>query len=407
MSERKLRVLFVNPLGALGGSERSLLDLFASLARANAPVEPKLLALADGELVREARALGVTVETLPLPPTLASLGESTGHPAGRARALGTLTRGALALPLYLAAFRRAVQAWQPDVLHTNGMKAHWLGALATPNHAKIVHLRDFASTRPLSRRLLPALRPRTLVLTNSRAVEADALGIRPNLRTRVVYNGIDLEQFRPGPRELEPLAALAGLPPPSAETLVVGLVASYAWWKGHRTFLAAAAQLQRLCARPLRFYVIGGPLYAAAASQISVADLRALIETHGLAEVVGLVPFQHDVGRVYRGLDIAVHASERAEPFGRTIVEAMASERAVVVARAGGAAELFEDGESGLGFVPGDADDLARRILQLVEDEALRQRLATAARRTATLRFDRNRLAAEVLAAYRELLGTR
>ena len=403
MPDRKLRVLFVNPLGALGGSERSLLDLFASLRRADAAVEPKLLSLAEGELVNEARELGVAVETLALPPDLATLGESAGHSAGRARTALAFARAAMATPAYLAAFRRAVHAWQPDLLHTNGMKAHWLAALATPNRRKIVHLRDFASSRPLSRQLLPLLRRRTLVLTNSRAVEADALASCPGLRTRVVYNGIDLQQFRPGPRELEPLAALAGLSAPVDESLVVGLVASYAWWKGHRTFLAAAARLVQQARRPLRFYVIGGPIYAAAASQVSVAELRGLIDSHGLSGHVGLVPFQRDVGRVYRGLDIAVHASERAEPFGRTIVEAMASERAVIVSRAGGAAELFEEGQSGLGFTPGDAEDLARRALELVDNDSLRLRLATAAHREAVARFDRNRLAGEVVAAYRAL----
>ena len=101
-----------------------------------------------------------------------------------------------------------------------------------------------------------------------------------------------------------------------------------------------------------------------------------------------------------------IHASERPEPFGRTIVEAMASGRAVVVARAGGALELFEEGRTGLGFQPGDAGDLARAVKELVRDDELRTRLATESRARAETRFARERLAAEIVAAYDDVRGT-
>ncbi|HSU38931.1 MAG TPA: glycosyltransferase family 4 protein, partial [Polyangiaceae bacterium] len=141
--------------------------------------------------------------------------------------------------------------------------------------------------------------------------------------------------------------------------------------------------------------------------EISESELRQLVSELGLADVVGLVPFQQNAAAVYRGLDIVVHPSERPEPFGRTIVEAMATGRAVVVSRAGGAAELFVEGESALGHQPGNPSDLARAVLELARDEALRARLGTAARAEAEARFDRRRLGREVLASYGELLGSR
>jgi len=56
---------------------------------------------------------------------------------------------------------------------------------------------------------------------------------------------------------------------------------------------------------------------------------------------VGFVPFQDNPADVYRALDIVVHASTKPEPFGRTIVEAMACGKPVIAAQTGGAAELF------------------------------------------------------------------
>ena len=64
---------------------------------------------------------------------------------------------------------------------------------------------------------------------------------------------------------------------------------------------------------------------------------------------VGFVPFVEDPVPVYRALDVVLHASTQPEPFGLTVVEAMACGRAVVVSAAGGAAELFTDGVDALG----------------------------------------------------------
>jgi glycosyltransferase involved in cell wall biosynthesis len=403
-----IRVLFVNPIAGLGGSERSLLDVLASL-RATVPrVEPALLVFEQGELSERARELGVGVHVAPLPDSLAQLGESKAAPRELGRALPLLLRAGPAALAHVAKLRRLTLALDPRVVHTNGMKAHLLMALAVPERPRVIHLRDFASTRPISRYALPWLARGGLVLTNSRAVQADALQIAPRARTRVVYNGIDVDDFRPGPRELEGLAGLGGLQAPPPDTLVIGMVATRAWWKGHRTFLRAAALVRAAePARKFRFYVVGGGIYGARGSEIPQAELERLVLELGLERDVGLVPFQRDASAVYRGLDIVVHPSERPEPFGRTIVEAMATGRPVVVSRAGGAAELFVEGESALGHRPGDANDLARAVLELVRDEALRTRLGNTARAEAEARFDRRRLGHEIYTSYGELLAER
>jgi glycosyltransferase involved in cell wall biosynthesis len=404
-----LRVLFVNPNAELGGSERSLLDLLAALGVASPEIERRLLLFSGGELAHRARALGVSVDVMPLPGALRTLGESAAVTRRAFPVVFRLARAVAALPETLLGLGRELRRLDPTVVHTNGMKAHLLCRMAAPGTPLVVHMRDFAGARPVSRSLLRAFASRNVtVVANSAAVARDLQRAVPSLTPRVIYNAIDLTEFRPAPRDLAPLAALSGMPVPPAGTVVVGLVATYAHWKGHSTFIDAMAHVKAtLPDRPLRFYIIGGPIYSTHASEISSGELRRRIEERGLGDQLGLVPFQKDAGSAYRGLDIVVHASTRPEPFGRTIVEGMASGRAVVAAQAGGAVELLVEGETGLFHEPGDARGLARAVASLVSDEALRVRLASAARKSAEARFDRTRLAGEVSAVYRELLARR
>jgi glycosyltransferase involved in cell wall biosynthesis len=104
-------------------------------------------------------------------------------------------------------------------------------------------------------------------------------------------------------------------------------------------------------------------------------------------------------------MDIVVHASTEREPFGRTIVEGMACGCAVVVANDGGAAELFTDGVDAVGYRMGDAQALATRLHELVEDPARRARLGRAARSSAVERFSAERLGGAFASIYRRLSG--
>jgi glycosyltransferase involved in cell wall biosynthesis len=69
-----------------------------------------------------------------------------------------------------------------------------------------------------------------------------------------------------------------------------------------------------------------------------------------------------------------VHASTDPEPFGLVIAEGMACARAVVVSRAGGAAEITSPGVDALAYAPGDAVQLGECLLSLVTNAALDSR---------------------------------
>ena len=361
------------------------------------------MALADGPLLEKARALGAPVQVIQAPRKLSLLGES-GSGSDLGNALFALSSGAPEVARFLSRLRQAIAHAGPDVVHTNGMKAHLLAGLVAPTHARlVVHLHDFIGARRTSKWLLPALRrirPRTVFIANSRAVAFDFARLAPKAEIRTIYNVVDTNYFHDGTAEPDWLANLAGLGPPSANTTTFGLIATYARWKGHGLFIEAAGLLKKARPEiPVQFYVVGGPIYETVGSQVQAGELLQQAGVAGLEPDFGLIPFQDDIARVYRALNVIVHASTQPEPFGRTIVEAMACARPVIVARAGGAAELFDEGVNAFGFEPSNAAQLAEAMIRDL-DPSVRARLGSSAREHARLRFDRSRLAPELLRVY-------
>lgn len=400
-----MQITFLSPVGVVGGAERVLLAAIRG-ARDHLPaVRLAVVLLADGPLQSEAGRLGADVIVVPLPDRLAGLGETRLRGRGRALSLARLGWAALgATPAavgFVPRLREALRRTTPDLIHSNGLKAHALAALARPRGVPVLwHLHDFLSHRSVMARVLRRLsRGVAGGIAISDAVRRDAEAVLPGLAISVVRNAVDTDHFAPAVRDGAELDRLAGLPPAGPETVRVGLVATYALWKGQDVFLDALARLPAI-GPPVRGYVVGGPIYATAGSQFTRDELERRAAANGLAGRVGFVPFRPDPADVYRMLDVAVHASTRPEPFGLTIAEAMGCGKPVVVAAAGGAAELFTPGHDGLGHAPGDTAALADAIARLVADPGLRARLGANARRTALERFSQGRYGREIAAVY-------
>jgi glycosyltransferase involved in cell wall biosynthesis len=402
------RVVYFNPIGGLGGAEQSLLRILAMMKRFAPSVECHLLAGSDGPLLEKAAALGVKVERFPLAEPIAQLGESglrgPGYQHSRMRFLTSLPRVSLEVTRTTHWLNDWIDEHQPDLIHSNGLKTHLLTALVKPRHTPLLwHVRDFLSNRPLMRWNLRWLAPRaTMAVANSEAVAADARRVFGRLPVETFYNTVDTSHFNAAPCRPERLDELAGLPSTPPDVIRIGLVATYANWKGHDVLLQAAARIPR--GIPFRVYLIGEPIYSTPGSQFTHGDLEALAARLGIRDRVGFIPFQNDTAGIYRKLDIVVHASSRPEPFGLTIAEAMACGRSVIVSAGGGARELFTDGVDALGHEPGDVESLLRALLHLIGDPDRRRRLGEAARRTAETRFAEEPFARDLLALYSQCL---
>ncbi len=367
-----MKLLFLNSSGQVGGAERCLLTLMRGLRELRPDWQLGLLLGEDGPLAARAEELAVDVKVLAIPEGLATMTRtSMQDPLHALRTAARTLR-------YRLQLTEELRQSSPDVVQSNGLKMH---ALLASLHrrgqmkkmAKVCHLHDYVGKRKIATGCRMVSRQFDRLVTISGDVRADLLACGADgSNVETIHNGVDLRSFLPRGTTCD-LDRLSDLPPAPEGTLRIGLVGTFAKWKGHIPFLRALellpAELQ------LRAYLIGGPIYQAPGSQHTLQELRSAAKTLCPSRTVGFTGVVEDIASAYRSLDVVVHASSEPEPFGMVLIEAMACGRPVIFSAAGGAKEVCQDGVSALAHRPGDAQGLARQIARLATDSRERQRL--------------------------------
>jgi glycosyltransferase involved in cell wall biosynthesis len=139
-------------------------------------------------------------------------------------------------------------------------------------------------------------------------------------------------------------------------------------------------------------------------------ELRPALEAQalrlGLGAQVHFTGWRDDVPALVALGDLFVLPSLN-EPFGRVLIEAMATGKAVVATAAGGVPEIVVHGETGLLVPPGDPGALAAAVRELLDDAPRGARLGAAGRRRAETVFSLAGHVAAVERVYGEVLRGR
>lgn len=285
-------------------------------------------------------------------------------------ALQTLTY-LIALALWLAPRR-------VDVIFTRDV---WIAALARivrPRAAMVYEVHQLHHSGPGRRVQAWVLRRACAVPVTAHL--ADALRKRGAARIQVEHDGVRLGRFEGLPTRVEARAAL-GLPVDAVVLGYVGQVHTMRMGKGLDTLIDAVALAAR-GGTAVDLLLVGGP-------QAGIDALRAQWIALGLdaarLHAVGQVP-PGDVPRTLAAIDIGALPLPWTEHFAYyasaiKLFEYMAAGCAVLASDLPSTAEVVRDGESALLCPPGDVAAFAAAITRLVADPALRDHLATQARR--------------------------
>lgn len=283
-------------------------------------------------------------------------------------------------------FIRFLRAAQIDIVQTFFPAAHVVGVAAAflARVPRIVTSRrnfGYALTT-MQRWTMNVLNRRThRILANSFAVKQRTVqleGAHARL-IDVIYNGVDLSPFAGRPPAARPRKADLGF---AEDQSVVGIVANLRPVKGVRYFVEAAGIIVR--SHPdTQFVVLGyGEL---------IDELRRLAAEVGVADRVhfrGRTPQVIDHLRLF---DVAV-LSSLSEGFSNSILEYMAAGLPVVATNVGSNWEAVVDGVTGFLARTQDPEDLARKIIVLLNNPALRRRMGEAGRERVKRHFSMERM---------------
>ena len=234
-------------------------------------------------------------------------------------------------------------------------------------------------------------------------------GVAPQ-KVRVIYNGIDLRQYRPTP---DPAVLEAhGIRPDVPYVLFVGRITRQ---KGIIHLVNAIRHFHAgvqvvLCA--------GAPDTPEIAAEMTRAvEVARARSPHSIVWIQEMLPKERII-TLYTHAAIFVCPSVY-EPFGIINLEAMACETPVVASSVGGIPEVVEHGVTGL-LVPPEAisasdveprnpeqfsRDLAAAVNILLDDPDLRAAMAARARARVEQKFSWTTIARQTLEFYQELVG--
>lgn len=265
---------------------------------------------------------------------------------------------------------------KPDIVHTHSSKAGVLGRLAARRAGVpvIVHTIHGPSFGPFqgtlanavfttAERLAALCTTHFVVVANAMKDQFLAARIGRAAQFTRVFSGFPLDPFLQAGND-PALRKRLGLAP---DDFVVGKIARLFKLKGHEDLILAAPELVRRCARVKFLLVGGGP---------QRERLETAVRTLGLEKhfvFTGLVQPEEIPG--YVGvMDVLVHLSYR-EGVARALPQALAAGRPVIAYDCDGAREVCLDNDTGFLIPPGDRQMLIERLLRLVRDAPLRERL--------------------------------
>ena len=225
---------------------------------------------------------------------------------------------------------------------------------------------------PLVRYLFNRLSSKLVV--NSEAVAINMLG-RYRHKALVVPNAVH-ENFYNERRSIPESRALFDLP---TDRPVLGVPGTLRPMKGHPFFLRSFVHVLKKNADIVAAIPGGG-------NKQYTEELYSLVHDLGIEQNIKFLGYVEDMPAFYRACDIACIPSV-AEPFGRTVIEAFASNTPVVATAVGGMKETINSGQNGLLVDYGDAEALSQAINDLLLDDEKKAIIVQNARKEAEEKY--------------------
>jgi len=349
------------------GAEVMGLRLLTGLAGIK-EVELSAILLNDGKLAREIRTLGVPIDVI----------DET-----RLNFLQLHKR-----------FHEILTKFQPDIVHTHGLKENILGYLFSRRAGRKIFL--ICTQHGLDE---PQLRLKWKLLSRAnryilsrqfKNIVAVSEDIRNTLSEKyglpaeklvVIHNGTEI------PMEI--------LYDRGNHHFTIGSAGRLFPVKDYPFFVEVAAEINRY-AKDVCFELAGeGPEFE---------NISERIHLYGLRDVFRLKGFMGNMSHFYNGLDLYINTSLH-EGFPMSVLEALAHGLPVVAPKEGGIKEVVTDGLQGFLIEGRDPKRFAQKCLAIYKDRNLRQKMGTASREKVAREYSFQTMAGKYYELYSNILS--
>lgn len=214
----------------------------------------------------------------------------------------------------------------------------------------------------------------------------------PEKKVTVIYNGVDLEKFKPHPPELRIKSEL-GVP---EENQVVGILAVLRPEKAHRVFLESAKIISQELPR-VSFLVVGD-----GGERTKLEEFSSELGLDGRVIFAGN---RSDVPEVLSIFDVAVLCSDPyIETLPTAILEAMAMAKPAVATEVGCLREMVIEGSSGYLVPVRKPRELAEAVSRLLKNPELAQKMGQEGRKRTEELFSIERMVGKREELFEEIL---
>jgi len=389
-----MKILFYNHTGKVSGAERVMLMILSKIDHER--FDSLVLCPADGPLSEMTGSYGV--KTIDIKSLGARFTWRPDRLVGYFVSFARLMREARAL----------VIAETPDLVHANSIRAGLVMSAATVGTGVpiIWHAHDLLPRHPLSIaiRLFTLASRRNQILAVSEAVANRIRGallrfFPQRVPITVIHNAVDVEQFQPNPSARRETRCSLGFP---ENQLLIGSVGQLTPRKGQLELIKAFAEVAKEFPN-VALLIVGAALFN---RDFEYAEsLKQTSDNLGISDRVRFIGQREDVPALMRAFDLVV-VNSRAEPFGLTVVEGMASGTPVLATAVDGVKEIVEHDRSGWLVDALDQKALVEGLRKLSVDANLRARLSARGFADARSRFCSNIFLNRIQALYQKFFET-
>ena len=285
---------------------------------------------------------------------------------------------------------RIVRRISPDILHSNSLSmsrtAGQIKFIGPSGFRRTGHLRDIIR---LNAKVVSDLNANDALIAVSEATRIFHVsqGLDSE-RCTVIHNGVDSNTFRPRDKRSIRLQLFPEVPASAKLLLNVGQICLR---KGQHHLAKTVSTL--LKTRDDVHLLIAGERHSTKSESIACeAAIHEEFAATGHSSQLHMAGYRDDVHLIMNAADVLVHTA-RQEPFGRTLLEAASSGLPIIATNVGGTSEMLRHNQDAMLVQPDDQTALTSTLVELLNDESRRQKLAKSARERIRQEFTAQRMA--------------